>query len=311
MHGAVYFSLGARSSVGVSRCLRVGHMRIRRRVRSRRFSSEPFVRSVSYGDTSSSPHALGIETLKMILADLGALLFVAGAILAAAVAGGFGRPASRLADRIILPAGIAGTFIGVIHMLQVLDDPASLPEGLAIALLTSLYAAVVKLGLGIYRVDNGESPAPATGAKGTAGALVLVVVVAGAMTMGSGPRAFFSLPAVVIVALGVAMTVGLTKVSSARAYVDRLIRFLPGVGLLILFGSSVALLRRADDASAMGPILAVGLLGHLYATLVWMLVSLLRPELVDSPRESSGWLHYAASLAGVAGMMAAVIGALR
>ncbi len=243
----------------------------------------------------------------MSLVDLGSLVFIVGVVLAAAITGGFGRASAVVVDKVVLPAGVTGSFIGVVAMLHNLDDPRAIWPAVSVALLTALYASIIKFGLTLY-LGDGEREAQPRG-KGVLGALVWLALVVAAAFMGGSPHGFVNFPALLLVGLGVVAIAAGARASGWPACADRIARFLPGLGLLILFGSFVAILPTLDNPKSLGPVMA-GLLGHLYATVLAVTVNLLHPERVSAPREASPWLFWAASLAGLGGLIGAVSSAL-
>ncbi len=170
----------------------------------------------------------------MVLIDLISALFVCGALLAAAIAGHFSKGALPIARAMILPAGIVGTFIGFVQILQQMDDPMSIFPAVSIALLTTLYAALFKLGLDV-RFSASPAPAPSDpGLRGWMAATLWLILVVGASLTGSPIIAFFDLWALVLLALSVLSICGLTLAAKDKNIPGALVRFLPGAGLFIL-----------------------------------------------------------------------------
>jgi len=244
----------------------------------------------------------------MVLFDLICLLFVVGALLAAGVAGRFHRDSLVVASRLVLPAGVAGTFIGAMQMLQNMEDPLKILPALSIAMLTALYAAVVKL---ILMIGWPKEPTPTDpGVQGKLGAVLWFAVLVAAMLLGSPLVAWLDLRALLLLAVSLVLVVGLSKLTHAQDDLDALARYLPVIGLLILSASIVALLAILDDPSRLGPVMAWGLLGHLYCNVAAMLIHLVAPHRVETLPTVSQWLVFVASILGVALEMTLVFVAL-
>ena len=243
--------------------------------------------------------------------DLSALSFVALALAGAVVSGRFARSSLVVADAVVLPVGVTGTFIGVVQMLTHLDDPASIPVGFSVALLTSAYAALLKFCLGIALGERPECPTESAGWHGWLGASIWVGTFGCAAAMGTDDvSVFWNLDALLLFGVALAVVAGLTRASGSTAYWSRWARYLPFVGLGILFSSFVVLLRHLSDPPSMGPVLAVGLLSHLYCTGFAVVLNLARPDLVEPVPQISRWLYWAGSLAGVALLLGQILASL-
>ena len=103
--------------------------------------------------------------------------------------------------------------------------------------------------------------------------------------------------------LSVVITVGLTLASKKGAMIDHLVRLVPCAGLIMLYSGVLLLLLRLDDVSRLGPVMAFGLLGHLYCILFSVWLNLLRPDLVEPGKDLSRWMYWGASLLGITGLL--------
>ncbi len=154
----------------------------------------------------------------MALFDIICVFFVLLPILAAAVSGQFGRASLGIASGTILSAGVAGTFIGNIQILARLDDPTALPAALSVSLLTSLYAALVKV---VLDVVQSKKPAPAPvhpGPYGAVAAALCLVTFVCAIVLGTPVFTFVSALATALFVLGIALIALLGMGSEHRKF---------------------------------------------------------------------------------------------
>ena len=227
-------------------------------------------------------------------------------LLAAATSGRFGRASLTVANDIVLLGGLAATYIGLVTMLQSLDDPRAIGPALSVAMCTSLYAALVKFGLEVHLAgDRGTVEAPGMHGWLAAG-LALATLLAGVL-VGSTVFAFLNFYSLLFLVLGAGTIVGLARVAGSTDVVGPLTRYLPFVGLLVLFGSILAMLRVLDNPASIGPFVAVGLLSHFYTNVTSMVLHLVRPDLAQPVRPVVQWLYWGCSLAGASLLMGLIV----
>ena len=111
-------------------------------------------------------------------------------------------------------------------------------------------------------------------------------------------RSLISLEAFALVALSAAVIYGVTRASGSEAFVDRLATHLPQFGLVMYMASNLLVIINFDDPTAIGPWIAMGLLGLLYANLVSIALKFARPDLVSRESPTSQWLYVAGVLVG-------------
>jgi len=90
--------------------------------------------------------------------------------------------AKRIIDAIgrYAPAfGMIGTLMGLIFMLQAMDDPSAIGPGMAVALVTTLYGAVIS---NVFMGPIAEKLA----ARDTEEVLTKTIIIAGVMSIQSG-----------------------------------------------------------------------------------------------------------------------------
>ena len=77
--------------------------------------------------------------------DLKSLVFVVGSLLSVAAAVRFRPSGCRLVAEAALPVGLMGFLIGIISMLAAESNPIQIAPAVAIAILTLVYAGIVRL----------------------------------------------------------------------------------------------------------------------------------------------------------------------
>jgi hypothetical protein len=235
----------------------------------------------------------------MSLFDLPSLLVVVLGLLFAALSGRFTRASLTVMDAVVLPVGLVGTLIGLVQMLQQMDDPTKIGPAISLALYTALYAAFAKICLQA-RLTSKASPAPEDpGARGWVAVILLLIMLGSAIAMGCPLFTFVDVDAVVTLLLAMAIIAGVTRSAGHPDLLVSLARFLPFVGLFTLYLSLVELLPGLDDPSTIGPTLAWGLLGLLYANVLTLVLHLVFPHRVATPSTTTQWLTFGTALAGV------------
>ena len=83
-------------------------------------------------------------TLESVM-DAKSLVFVVGSLLSVAAVVRFRPSECRLVAEAALPVGLTGFLIGVISMLAAESNPSQIAPAVAIAILTLVYAGIVRL----------------------------------------------------------------------------------------------------------------------------------------------------------------------
>ena len=236
----------------------------------------------------------------MELIHFSSIGFILLALLAACISGRFRRDSLNVANAIILPAGIVGTSISFISILANLEDPAMVAGAVFVACLPTFYAAIIKFCFGmVVSAEKRVDP----GAAGGLGSVVWMVLIGSAIAYKGTFLQYINPLAFGFFLLSVVITGGLTRASKKHAMIDPLVRLVPCAGLIMLYSGILLLLLRLDDASRMGPVMAFGLLGHLYCILFSVWLNLLRPDLVEPGKDLSRWMYWGASLLGITGIL--------
>ena len=224
----------------------------------------------------------------------------------------FGRGGGGVAGlaRLALPMGLAATFIGLIHMLTDLDDPSALGPALGVSLLTAFYGAVLRGAASTLLPTMGARDEQSPGKHRTLAAGIFLVLTLVACGSNGNLASFLHIPSVVAVAVSVAVILVAAKRSPDADGLSSLGRRLPGVGLLLLFAGTIASLMSLPDPAAIGPAMALGLVGYFYAITLSVVCALLSPAAHREPLDGGDWLHAITSLLGCSALLAILAAAL-
>jgi len=220
--------------------------------------------------------------------DLPSLIVFGTGILAAGIAGRFGTGTVGLVRACALPVGFIGTTIGLVQMLQKLDDPTRIGPALTIAFLASIYAVACK-GLLEFNWPDGTAPVPSSSPAWSGLACILwTALVFGAIVSGAPVLAFLNLQAIGATLCTLAAIITLGRGQDPKHWAHRVAVSAPRAGLFFLYLSTVATVFWADDPSRIGPYLAFGLLSYLYLLLTSLFVVLICPAQVDLDEMARG-----------------------
>ena len=213
-------------------------------------------------------------TLESVI-DAKSLAFVVGNLLSVAAVVRFKPYECRLVAEAALPVGLAGFLIGVISMLAAESNPGQIAPAVAIAILTLVYAGIVRL----LFVDSLNQDLPETHsllgkAAGTGGVVTMVIW---AMTSVSPDGlAMFWYPQVAMVMTGVALLIFLIGRLVDAGYAAGWAKKILGLGWLGFSMGIAAGLPQLNTPTALGPALAFSFLSLLYTTvavivgLIWI-----------------------------------------
>ena len=215
--------------------------------------------------------------------DTKSLVFVVGSLLSVAAVVRFKPSECRLVAEAALPVGLAGFLIGVISMLAAESNPSQIAPAVAIAILTMVYAGIVRLLLmDSLNQDLLEERSLVSKVVGTGGVIIMMIW---AMTSVSPDGvAMFWYPQVAMVMTGVALLVfligRLVDAGHAIGWAKKMI----GLGWLGFFIGIVAALPQLSTPTALGPALAFSFLSLLYATVAVILGLIWIPRAMTSER---------------------------
>ena len=207
--------------------------------------------------------------------DTKSLLFVVGSLLSVATVVRFKPSECRLVAEAALPVGLAGFLIGVIGMLVAESNPSQIAPSVAIAILTLVYAGIVRLLLvDSLNEDLLEAHSFLGKAAGTGGVVIMMIW---AMTSVSPDGlAMFWYPQVAVVMTGVALLIFLIGRLVDAGYAADWAKKVVGLGWLGFSMGIVAALPQLSTPTALGPALAFSFLSLLYSTvavtvgLIWI-----------------------------------------
>ena len=178
------------------------------------------------------------------------------------VAGGLSRQSMQLIVNLTHPLMLSFALIGLVQMLTALNDPAALGPALAVALAPIIWGLLIGGVLGPFSANYGG--ANSSLALQLAGSVLLFLVLAWCIMMGSAPRTFFNLEAGILVFGGVLMFSAidaLRGITPEGAWSPRLL----GIGAVGFTSGLIAGLPYLTEPRGLGPALALSLLSLLYS----------------------------------------------
>ena len=207
--------------------------------------------------------------------DLKSLVFVVGSLLSVAAAVRFRLPECRLVAEAALPVGLIGFLIVVISMLAAESNPSQIAPAVAIAILTLVYAGIVRLlFVDSLKQDLLEARWLLGKAAGTGG---LVIMMIWAMTSVSPDGlTMFWYPQVAMVMVGIALLVFLIGRLLDAGYATGWAKKIVDLGWLGFSLGIVAALPQLSAPTALGMALAFSFLSLLYSAvavivgLIWI-----------------------------------------
>ena len=244
-------------------------------------------------------------TLESVV-DAKSLIYVVGSLLSVAAVVRFRPSECRLVAEAALPVGLAGFLIGVISMLAAESNPSQIAPAVAIAILTLVYAGIVRLLLvDSLNLDLLETHSFLGKAAGTGGVVIMMIW---AMTSVSPDGlAMFWYPQVAIVMTGVALLIFLIGRLIDAGYATGWAKKMIGLGWLGFSMGIVAALPQLNTPTALGPALALSFLSILYTTVAVIVGLIWIPRAMASERAALS-LGLSAMIPIAAAVLAVLVG---
>ena len=244
-------------------------------------------------------------TLESVM-DAKSLVFVAGSLLSVAAVIRFKPSECRLVAEAALPVGLAGFLIGVISMLAAESNPSQIAPAVAIAILTLVYAGIVRLLLvDSLNLDLLETHSFLGKAAGTGGVVIMMIW---AMTSVSPDGlAMFWYPQVAMVMTGVALLIFLIGRLVDAGYATGWAKKIVGLGWLGFSMGIVAALPQLSAPTALGSALTFSFLSLLYSTVAVTLGLIWIPQAMTTEKGSLS-LGLSAMMPIAAAVLAVLVG---
>ena len=244
-------------------------------------------------------------TLESVV-DAKSLIYVVGSLLSVAAVVRFRPSECRLVAEAALPVGLAGFLIGVISMLAAESNPSQIAPAVAIAILTLVYAGIVRLLLvDSLNLDLLETHSFLGKAAGTGGVVIMMIW---AMTSVSPDGlAMFWYPQVAMVMTGVALLIFLIGRLIDADYATGWAKKMIGLGWLGFSMGIVAALPQLNTPTAIGPALAFSFLSLLYTTVAVIVGLIWIPQAMASERGALS-LGLSAMMPIAAAVLAVLVG---
>jgi len=217
--------------------------------------------------------------------DAKSLVFVMGSLLSVAAVVRFRPSECRLVAEAALPVGLAGFLIGVISMLAAESNPSQIAPALAIAILTLVYAGIVRL-LFVDSLNQNLLGASSVvgGAAGTGG--VIIMMIWATTSVSPDGLAMLWYPQVAMVMTGVALLIFLIGRLLDEGYATDWAKKILGLGWLGFSMGIVAALSQLSTPTALGPALAFSFLSLLYSMVALILGLIWIPQAMTSEKGS-------------------------
>ena len=217
--------------------------------------------------------------------DAKSLVFVMGSLLSVAAVVRFRPSECRLMAEAALPVGLAGFLIGVISMLAAEYNPSQIAPALAIAILTLVYAGIVRL-LFVDSLNQNLLGARSVvgGAAGTGG--VIIMMIWATTSVSPDGLATFWYPQVAMVMTGIALLIFLIGRLVDEGYATDWAKKILGLGWLGFSMGIVAALSQLSTPTALGPALGFSFLSLLYSTVAVILGLIWIPQAMTSEKGS-------------------------
>ena len=226
--------------------------------------------------------------LTEILVDLPSLLFVTIAVLAAFLAGRFTTYGIKITNQIVVQAGLTGTLIGLVVLLQNMSDPEQLGPALAVGLLTILYALTLS---GVFTLAARKMIIQQPEFKRSLNVVALLLwtlILIVPMTTGAGISPFIDLSSLIFIGVSIAVIAGISLTRSPSNLAASLAKNLPYAGLLGLLIGAIIILSGLNDPRRLGPAVAICLLTLFYANVISVGLKLAFPK-INQTEETTYW----------------------
>ena len=244
-------------------------------------------------------------TLESVM-DAKSLIFVVGSLLSVAAVVRFKPSECRLVAEAALPVGLAGFLIGVISMLAAESNPSQIAPAVAIAILTLVYAGIVRLLLVDSLNQNLLETNSLLGkAAGTGGVVIMMVWAMTSVSPDGLPMFWYPQAAMVMTGVGLLIfLIGrLVDAGHATGWAKKIV----GLGWLGFSMGIVAALPQLSTPSALGPALAFSFLSLLYSTVAVIVGLIWFPQAMTSERGTLS-LGLSAMMPIAAAVLAVLVG---
>ena len=218
------------------------------------------------------------------LIDLVSVLFVISMTVAVSISSGLSRAQSALAEA--LPEiGVIGMYLGLLMMLQNMDDPNAIFPALAVACLPVLYASII--GFVVQNLGStSEHNRTVAVSKLRYPSVILVLVTLYFCARGElhwflDPKTLVLTTLFIVVGIGLQWRDGELDPVKARA-------LLPTIGLIIGAMGTVLVLSNMSNPKAIGPAMAIAFLAVLYTSLIRLLWIIIQPGVSNGQESAVG-----------------------
>ena len=213
-----------------------------------------------------------------MLLDLNAAALVACFGLACALSGGSVSGVRRLVLAVFPSAMMVSLLVGAVDILSDLANPADLLPTVGQALIPIAYLSLGYFLFSLYPATDAASSTANDRQHPIAGATLGLLVIGVSCSAGSALVSFVSFGAFLYFGLSISILLLVSRWQTSTKQISLIIEKLPFFGVAPLFASLILMLINFSDPTAIGPVMAFGLLSCLYCLVTSILLTLAFPQ---------------------------------
>ena len=229
-----------------------------------------------------------IDSMEFLLNEI-SVAFVLTPVLGAFITARFTKYGIKLANGIIVQAGLVGTLIGLVQILGNVSDPIALSPAFSYSLLTILYALILSAVFTLLCVNLTPELPDFRISYSIAAVLGWIVMNVWAMSLGASINAYIHVSSIVLLAFSI-LIIAATSRFDVEDSILLCAKYLPYAGLIGFLIGAIIILQNLSDPRSIGPALAMSLLIMLYTNMVSIAIKLGFPK-INQNNESSHWQY--------------------
>ena len=222
------------------------------------------------------------------LIDLPSLQYIGLTLLAALLSAGFSKFYFKVANSIVMQAGLVATLIGIVGMLQNMSDPKQLGPAMAVALLPIFYAMIISAGNFLASKNMILSAAEPKKLYQIGALLLWGLLLVLSMNQSSGLAPFVDWSSTIFMALPMAIIFLVSRFYPEKSFALITATYLPYVGLIGFLMGFIGVLQNINDPRSIGPAMAISILTLMYANITSITIKLVIPEITQKT-DSQSW----------------------
>jgi len=233
------------------------------------------------------------------LIDLPSLQYIGFTLFIALLSAGFSKFYFKIANGVLIQAGLIATLIGLVGMLQNMSDPQKIGPAMAVALLPIFYALIISAGNFLVS-KNMILSAPEPKTTYQIGAVILWgLLLVLSTTQSSSLAPFADWSSVVFIALCLIMIFLSSRFYPDRSFALVTATYLPYAGLIGFLMGFIGVLHNINEPKSIGPAMAISILTLMYANIISIAIKLALPT-INQRTDSQSWSYLGMSLLFIA-----------